>query len=99
MIYTDPMAPVQPGNSGGPLLDRSGNIIGVVVAKLNALKIAQRTGDIPQNVNFAVSLRALKAYFDINNIQYLNSTSTTALDPADVAAMARDFTVRVECRK
>lgn len=47
-------APVQPGNSGGPLLDRHGNVVGVVVAKLNAALMAARTGDIPQNVNFAV---------------------------------------------
>ena len=48
-------APVQPGNSGGPLLDGQGNVIGVVVAKLNAARIAEMLdGDIPQNVNFAV---------------------------------------------
>ncbi|PWS39223.1 hypothetical protein DFH01_00025 [Falsiroseomonas bella] len=47
-------APVQPGNSGGPLLDMSGQVVGVIVSKLNAQRIAQQTGDIPQNVNFAV---------------------------------------------
>jgi hypothetical protein len=47
-------APVQPGNSGGPLLDMGGNVVGVIVSKLNAQRIAQQTGDIPQNVNFAV---------------------------------------------
>ena len=47
-------APVQPGNSGGPLLDRQGHVVGVVVAKLNAAHLAARTGDIPQNVNFAI---------------------------------------------
>ncbi|MBU8539444.1 S1C family serine protease [Falsiroseomonas tokyonensis] len=47
-------APVQPGNSGGPLLDLSGQVVGVIVSKLNAARVAQRTGDIPQNVNFAV---------------------------------------------
>jgi S1-C subfamily serine protease len=47
-------APVQPGNSGGPLLDLAGNVVGVIVSKLNAARVAQRTGDIPQNVNFAV---------------------------------------------
>lgn len=48
-------APVQPGNSGGPLMDAQGHVVGVVVAKLNAARIAQMTGgDIPQNVNFAI---------------------------------------------
>ena len=46
-------APVQPGNSGGPLLDENGNLIGVVVAKLG-LKAAKVIGDVPQNVNYAV---------------------------------------------
>ena len=42
-------APVQPGNGGGPLLDQSGNVIGVVVSRLYTLKIARATGDIPGN--------------------------------------------------
>jgi S1-C subfamily serine protease len=50
-------APVQPGNSGGPVLDRNGNIVGIVVSKLDAIKTAIATQDIPQNVNFAIKLR------------------------------------------
>jgi S1-C subfamily serine protease len=45
--------PVQPGNSGGPLLDGNGNLIGVVESKLG-LKAAQATNDLPQNVAYAV---------------------------------------------
>jgi S1-C subfamily serine protease len=44
---------VQTGNSGGPLLDENGNLVGVVVSKLG-LKAAKLTGDLPQNVNYAV---------------------------------------------
>jgi S1-C subfamily serine protease len=45
--------PVQPGNSGGPLLDENGNLIGVVLAKLG-LEAAKATQDLPQNVGYAL---------------------------------------------
>ena len=41
-------APVQPGNSGGPLFDQGGNVIGVVTSKLNVLAIAAAVGDVPR---------------------------------------------------
>ena len=47
-------APVQKGNSGGPLLDLSGHLVGVVMGKLDVLKVVPATGGIPQNINFAV---------------------------------------------
>jgi hypothetical protein len=46
--------PIQLGNSGGPLLNVRGEVVGVVNAKLNAGLIQELTGDIPQNVNFAI---------------------------------------------
>lgn len=48
-------AEIQPGNSGGPLLDRDGNVLGVINKTLNASRVAQATGGaLPQNVNFAI---------------------------------------------
>jgi TonB family protein len=44
---------LQTGNSGGPLLDENGNLVGVVLSKLG-LRAAMVTGDLPQNVNYAV---------------------------------------------
>ena len=46
--------PIQPGNSGGALVDLSGNVIGVVSSKLRASTAFERTGAIPENVNYAV---------------------------------------------
>jgi S1-C subfamily serine protease len=90
-------APVQPGNSGGPVLDAAGNVVGVVVAKLDAIKIARSTGDIPQNVNFAVSAGTARAFLDAEGAPYETAPSDNTMEPVEVAAAARKFTVLVEC--
>ena len=52
-------APVQTGNSGGPLVSMEGNVIGIVASKLDAAAVARQTGDIPQNVNYAIKSQYL----------------------------------------
>lgn len=48
-------AEIQPGNSGGPLMDREGNVIGVINKTINPGAVAQATGGaLPQNINFAI---------------------------------------------
>jgi serine protease Do len=56
--------PVQPGNSGGPLFDEQGNLVGLIEAKLNAVAMAEATGDVPQNVNYAVKSAYLMPMLD-----------------------------------
>jgi len=89
--------PVQPGNSGGALADASGAVIGVVVGKLNASAVARATGDIPQNVNFAVSLQALSDFLRKNNVSVRAVERGAAVDTAQLAQVMRSFTHRVEC--
>jgi S1-C subfamily serine protease len=90
-------APIQPGNSGGPVLDQSGNIIGVAVSKLNALAVAAITGDIPQNVNFAVSAKSLEAFLDANGYEYQRGPSVQRMDASEVAERAKSSVVRLSC--
>ena len=93
-------APVQQGNSGGPLLDRQGNVIGVIVSKLNAARIAQRTGDIPQNVNFAVKGTEAVDFLRRNGVQPVLRESPGAERPAaEVGEQAHPSTVFIRCER
>ena len=92
-------APVQPGNSGGPLLDLQGHLVGVVVSKLNAARIAQMTGgDIPQNVNFAVKGTEALAFLRTNGVQPLMGSSGGAdKRNYEVGEIADPSTVFLQC--
>ena len=97
--YLQMSAPVQAGNSGGPLLDSSGNLVGIVAAKLDAIKMAVADGDLPQNVNFAVKSAMLAAFLDANRVTYkVGAPAAVALPPADIADQARAMSGFVVCR-
>jgi hypothetical protein len=95
--YLQITAPVQPGSSGGALLDLAGNLVGVVSAKLNGLKVAAASGDIPQNVNFAVKSDIARSFLDGRGVDYATAPSTAALSPADIGERAKLFTLRIDC--
>src|SRR6516164_2463105 len=77
--YLQISAPVQPGNSGGPLLDASGHLIGIVTSKLNAARVARFTGDIPENVNFALKAEVARIFLDSKGIAYQTARSVQQL--------------------
>ena len=56
--------PVQPGNSGGALVDENGNVLGVIVAMLDAKTTFKISGSLPQNVNYAVKSIYARAMLD-----------------------------------
>jgi S1-C subfamily serine protease len=91
-------AAIQPGNSGGPLLDRGGHLVGVVVAKLNALATMALTGDIPQNVNFAIKPEIVASFLQSENLPLGSVEQGGSLDTQQLASRARAFTVKVDCR-
>lgn len=113
--YFQMTAPIQLGNSGGPVLNHQGRVIGIVTSKLNAARELKQTGDISQNVNFALKAAVLRTFLDSNNINYVKddgpkaslakASSSTSATPApvpsaaDVGKMAEKFTGIVGCYK
>jgi serine protease Do len=90
--------PTQPGNSGGPLFDMSGDVVGVVVGQLSALAMMKDANSVPQNVNFAIQAPIIINFLSIKGVApTLNRTSAIPLSPADVAEVARKITIQVYC--
>jgi uncharacterized protein len=86
-------APIQPGNSGGPLLDTSGHVLGIVSAEL-----AMMAMDVaPQNVNFAIKTQMALVFLDAVGVGYQTAQSTEPLPTTAVAASAEQYTRLVEC--
>jgi hypothetical protein len=68
-----------------------------VAPKLDVLKIAKSTGDLPQNVNFAIRGEVLRGFLETNGVDYTASRETAKLENTDIAAHGASVTVRVRC--
>jgi S1-C subfamily serine protease len=90
-------APVQPGNSGGPLLDQYGNVIGVVVSKLDAAKVSDLTGDIPQNVNFGIKGAEAIKFMQRNGVSPVIEPAKEPLKTEEIASRAKSIALQLVC--
>jgi len=72
-------AAIQPGNSGGPILNKKGNVIGVVVAKLDRSYTEKNFGVIPENTNFGIKINVVKKLLDNENIKLINPNKKNIL--------------------
>ena len=92
-------APVQKGNSGGPLADMSGDVVGIVASKLNAMKIASQSGDLPQNINFAIKADVARSFMTANGAVFETAPAIEKLSAADVGERMKRITVFIECQQ
>jgi S1-C subfamily serine protease len=86
-------APLQPGSSGGPIMDAGGKVAGIAVSRLNA------AGQTAQNVNFAISSSIAVNFLAIKDvIPKISGTAVSErLEPERLAEVAKKFTVQVSC--
>ena len=98
-------APIQEGNSGGPVLDSAGNVVGVVASSLNPNFVWH------QNVNFAIKFNVIAEFLNQNEADYVtfqqmiisgeNATiihrKTAAINKEEIYVRSEKFTVPVLC--
>jgi S1-C subfamily serine protease len=89
--------PIQRGNSGGPVFDAAGNVIGIVVSKLDALKLAKSTGDLPQNINFAIRGDVVRSFLEAQHVDFTASSASSKLENTEIANRGTAVTVLVRC--
>lgn len=90
-------APIQAGNSGGPMVDMSGTIAGVIVSSYSLAYALQVMSDVPQNVNFAVKDIVAKDFLRTHNVSFAERKQGTTSSVADIGEGMRRYTVFLRC--
>jgi hypothetical protein len=89
-------ANINPGNSGGPLLNDRGEVVGIVVSKINAMQLAKTMGAIPERINFAIPIDEARAMILIAYAGgFTPSHRTAPLRDQEIFAQSKDATVLI----
>ena len=91
-------APIQPGNSGGPVYDQNGQVLGIVVSTASPA-LAAKIGVVPQNINFAIRSEIAQIFMTAHGVEFRTSGFSSRMDTADIAAAGEKSTAQILCLK
>jgi S1-C subfamily serine protease len=90
-------APIQPGNSGGPLVDTSGLVAGVVVATLTSAKFPNEAQALPQNVNFAIRANVARSFMESKGVEYRKQPPAARKTTSELVQSTSSIVRSVQC--
>ena len=89
-------AAIQPGNSGGPIINKSGNVVGVAVAKLDYKDSLKSFGVIPENTNFGIKSSIVKNFTSAHNIKH-TQTNSGEVSTQQIGEKIQNATIYLSC--
>ncbi len=89
-------AALQPGNSGGPILDDRGNVVGVAVAKLDLKKTLKNFGVIPENTNFGIKASVVRNILGSQGVT-TSAARTRSISSTKLGKLIADATFYLSC--
>ena len=93
--YFQISSPIQPGNSGSPMLDKFGGVIGIVTSTLNNKKMSEITGASPQNVNYAIKIGYALPLLEEHKVNYKKASTWRSFSRALLVERASDSVILV----
>ncbi|PVY76430.1 Sel1 repeat-containing protein [Tamilnaduibacter salinus] len=90
-------APIQPGNSGGPVVDKDGNVVAVVVSTVNQEYFRTKFKTDVQNANFVIKGHVARGFLRANGVDVLTSRESDAA--GNGPRIVRKIATHVRCYK